>query len=89
MATAAAQADAVMQIRIEQLKGGKLSRAGRMFGLSDKRRVQARVLNESSHKVLWEDKVGDRKMATGSFVGDGVKRMASRIVEALGEDLNN
>ena len=87
VAAGLAEADAVMQVQVEQIKGGKLSRAGRMFGLSDKRRVQARVVDAATKRVLWEEKAGDRQIVTGSFVGDGVKRLANRIVTALEEDL--
>jgi serine/threonine-protein kinase len=87
LAESSADAEAVLEVSVEQLKGGSLSRAGRMFGLSDKRRVQARILDPSGGRVLWEDTAGDRQPITGSFKGDGLKRMASRIVSALEDDL--
>jgi hypothetical protein len=88
IAPTSATADAVMQVTIEQLKGGNLSKAGRLFGLSDKRRVQARVVDAATRRtVLWEEKAGDRNLITGAFVGDGVKRLAARIVKSLAEEL--
>jgi hypothetical protein len=80
-------ADAVMQVSIEQLKGGSLSKAGRLFGLSDKRRVQARIVDAATRRsVLWEERAGDRNLMTGPFIGDGVKRLASRIVKSLEDE---
>jgi serine/threonine-protein kinase len=87
VASSPGEADAIMQVRIEQLKGGALSRAGRVFGVSDKRRIQARVISASSGRVLWEERAGDRQLLTGAFLGDAGRRLASRIVEALQRDL--
>jgi serine/threonine protein kinase len=81
------EADAVMRIQVEELKGGTLSRAGRVFGVSDKRRIQARVIDASTGAVLWAERAGDRQILTGAFVGDSAKRLATRIVSELERDL--
>lgn len=87
VASSAAKADAVLKVSIEEMKGGSLSRAGRVFGLSDKTRVHASVVESQKGRVLWEERAGDRQVVTGLFKGDGMKRLAKRIVRSLEEDL--
>lgn len=87
IAASRGEADAIMQVTVEQLKGGTFSRAGRIFGVSDKRRIQARVVDASSGRTLWEERAGDRQILAGAFVGDAAHRLASRIAGALERDL--
>lgn len=87
IAASPGEADAIMQVRVEQLKGGTFSRAGRIFGVSDKRRIQARVVAAASGRTLWEERAGDRQILAGAFVGDAARRLASRIAGALERDL--
>jgi hypothetical protein len=87
LAPSADKADAIMQVSITEPETGKIKRAGRILGIRDKNRAQARIVDRVTHVVLWEETAGDRSLMTGSLIGDGVKRVAARIVKALQDDL--
>ncbi len=85
----AAAADARLELTIEEGKGGKLSSAGRMFGIKERQQVQARLLDRHTGRVLWQDKAGDRKFVVGRSEEGAQKKLASRLIKELKEDLGN
>ncbi len=87
VAGSASHADAILKVSIEEMKGGKLSRAGRVFGLSDKTRVHASVVDTTSRRVLWEERAGERQIVTGLFQGDSLRKVAKRIVRSMQDEL--
>ncbi|MFN7924931.1 MAG: serine/threonine-protein kinase [Bryobacteraceae bacterium] len=79
----AAGADAVMKLQVEDKKGGTVSRAGRVFGLSDKVRTTAILIDRSGKVILWQHEVGDKKPITGAFRDKDMERVAERMVKEL------
>jgi serine/threonine-protein kinase len=84
---AAAGADAVLRVTLEQPKGGALSHAGQILGIKNRSQVLAVIEDSSSKRVLWEQGAGDKKPIVGAFHGDSLKRLAERIVKELRESM--
>ncbi|MDX2153441.1 MAG: protein kinase [Bryobacteraceae bacterium] len=84
-----AAADARLELTVEEGKGGKLSSAGRMFGIKERQQVQARLLDRETGRVLWQDKAGDRKFVVGRSEEGAQKKLASRLIKELKEDLGS
>ena len=80
-------ADAVLQVTVEDRKGGTVSKAGRFLGLKDKLRITAVVRDTASKKTLWTCEVGDRMPVVGAFKSDTARRVAARVVKEMKDDL--
>jgi serine/threonine protein kinase len=89
LVTSAGAADAVLEILMDDEGGGPrvVGQAGRILGISGKKKVTVTMVEQQQHRVLWSAEAGDRKSYFGSF-GDGGKRMASRIAKKLKHDAN-
>ena len=83
-------ADAVMEIVMEDEARGPavVGSAGRILGLSGKKKVSVTIIEPQQRRTLWSAEAGDRKTYFGSF-GDGGKRTASRIAKKLKHDASN
>jgi len=83
-------ADAVMEIVMEDEARGPavVGSAGRILGISGKKKVSVTIIEPQQRKALWSAEAGDRKTYFGSS-GDGGKRMASRIAKKLKHDAAN
>jgi hypothetical protein len=79
LASSPADADLVMRVTLDEQKG-KLSSAGRIFGVKDHAQVRAVVVDARTSRVVWQQGAGDRKV--GSH-GESLKRLAERIVKEL------
>ena len=85
----AAAADAVLEILMDDDAGAGgpavVGQAGRILGITGKKKVSVTMVDLQQHRVLWSAEAGDRKTYFGSF-GDGGRRMASRIAKKLRHD---
>jgi serine/threonine-protein kinase len=84
LAASIADADVVMRVTLDEQRG-KLSSAGRMFGVKDHTQLRAVVVDARTSHVIWQQGAGDRKI--GSFRGESLKRLAERIVKELRQSM--
>lgn len=75
----AAAADAILRIQVVEDQTGKV---GRAFGVKNKHKATAQVVEKRQGKVLWTTEVGDRE----DMAGEGARRIASRIAKQLRKD---
>ena len=79
-----APADATLRIKVEEEGGNKVvGTAGRIFGMKGKFKATAEVLQKPDGVVLWHDVEGDRSFGG---MGDGARRLASRVAKQLKDD---
>lgn len=76
-------ADSVLRIRVEERKGGTVSRAGRMLGIQDKVHTTALLYGRNYKNALWSHEVGDKKPILGAFRDKDLERVAARIAREL------
>ena len=87
LAASMADADVVMRVTLDEQRG-KLSSAGRVFGVKDHAQVRAVVVDTRTSHVIWQQGAGDRKPIIGAFHGESLKRLAERIVKEFRESYN-
>ena len=90
LVSTAGAADAVLEVLADGDETGGPSvvgQAGRILGISGKKKISVTMIEPQQHRVLWSAEAGDRRSFLGSF-GDGGKRMASRIAKKLKHDAN-
>jgi Protein kinase domain len=75
----AALADAVLRIEVAEDQTGKV---GRAFGMKNKHKAVAQVVEKRQNHVLWTTEAGDRQ----DMSGEGGRRIASRIAKQLRKD---
>jgi hypothetical protein len=75
----AALADAVLRIEVVEDQAGKV---GRAFGVKNKHKAMAEVVDKRQGHVLWTTEAGDRQ----DLSGEGARRIASRIIKQLRKD---
>lgn len=80
-------ADAVLRVRLEAEGGNKVvGAASRVFGMKDKVRAVAEVAEARDGVVLWKSVAGDRSFGG---LGNGARRVASRVAKQLKDDWKN
>ena len=75
----AALADAILRIEVVDDQAGKV---GRAFGMKNKHKAMAQVVEKRQGHVLWTTEAGDRQ----DMSGEGARRIASRIARQLRKD---
>ena len=82
-----AGADAVLRVKLEEEGGNKMvGAAGRVFGVKGKVRAIAEVAEAREGVVLWHSVAGDRSFGG---LGNGARRLASRVAKQLKDDWKN
>jgi len=77
--SSAALADALLRIEVVEDQAGKV---GRAFGVKNKHKAMAQVVEKRQNRVLWTTEAGDRN----DLSGEGGRRIASRIAKQLHKD---
>ena len=72
-------ADAVLRIEVVEDQAGKV---GRAFGVKNKHKAMAQVVEKRQGHVLWTTEAGDR----ADMSGEGARKIASRIAKQLHKD---
>jgi hypothetical protein len=72
-------ADAILRIEVVEDQAGKV---GRAFGMKNKHKAMAQIVEKRQGRVLWTTEAGDRQ----DMSGEGARRIASRIAKQLRKD---
>jgi len=83
------EADAFLEITLDADKGGApvLGTTERWLGLKGGQKAIVRMVEAHSGRVLWSAEAGDRSAFAG-HLGDGGRRIASRLAKRLRHDLH-
>ena len=84
-----ADADAFLEITLDDNKGGGavVGTTERWLGLKGGQKAVVRMVEARSGRVLWSAEAGDRSVFAG-HLGDGGRRIASRLAKRLRHDLH-